>query len=473
MTHMSTASDALGARSFPLAISSLAIIGFVSVLVGTVTSMALTTLSEAFGASTSVIVWVTTAYLLAAGLTLPVAGWAVDRFGARPVLLVGVGIFVVGSLASGLANSIELLLLSRALQGLGGGVLEPACLALISRITERQRIGTVMGVMAAVINIAPAVGPLVGAALLSWTGWQGVFFFAGPPVIVAVLLLAVSLRRHEESDASGDDTAKPEQLDAAGLALLGVGFAALLLAFAQVGEDTLWLAAIAGVGGVVLLAAYVRRALRIDEPVVNPRLFMDRKFSGAVAIMGAGGVLTFSILTLTPMLAERVWNLEGIAFAMPLGAFGLGMLVSMSISGAVSDRIGPRPIVTVGAAGAAVCLAGLAVLTPGLTAPAITGPLLLGVTGVAFGTVSAPTFASIYRILPRALVGRGTTAALIAVQLGAALGVTSIGALIDALGDVAFVVVPALLAVIMFAAAVIARFTLPVRASAGSPAGPV
>jgi len=159
---------------------------------------------------------------------------------------------------------------------------------------------------------------------------------------------------------------------------------------------------------------------------------MDRKFSGAVAIMGAGGVLTFSVLTLAPMLAERVWNLEGIAFAMPLGAFGLGMLVSMSISGAVSDRIGPRPIVTVGAAGAAVCLAGLAVLTPELTAPAITGPLLLGVTGVAFGTVSAPTFASIYRILPRASVGRGTTAALIAVQLGAALGVTSIGALIDA-----------------------------------------
>ena len=137
----------------------------------------------------------------------------------------------------------------------------------------------------------------------------------------------------------------------------------------------------------------------------------------------------------------------------------------MSASGALSDRIGPRSIVAVGAIGAAVSLSALAMTSTALTAPEITGTVLLGMTVLTFGTVSAPTFASIYRILPEVTVGRGATAALFAVQLGAAVGVTGIGTIIDLLGDDAFSVVPAILAALILVSAVIATVALAGRAS--------
>jgi MFS family permease len=459
----------VSARLFPLAVAALAIVGFVSVLVSSVTSMALTTLAEAFGTSMSSIVWVTTVFLLAAGLALPFAGWAVDRFGGRSVLLVGLAVFAAGSLGSGSAVTFEQLIAARAVQGLGGGVLEPACLALVSQITDRRRIGAVMGLMSMVVNLAPAVGPVVGAALLSAAGWRGVFLFAVPPVLLAGVLLALSLRRRRTPPGTGSSAAgaaRPHRFDLAGLALLGLGFTASLFAIGRLSAGTPWSTLTAGVLGALLLVVYVRRSLRVPAPIVDPRLFTDRRFSGAVAIMGTGGVLLFSVLTLVPLLAARSWNLSGLAQAVPLAAFGAGMLVSMSVAGALSDRIGSQRIVTTAAACSAGSLALLAACAQLLPSPALVCTLLLCLTGLSFGAVSAPTFACVYRVLPEATVGRGTTAVLLAVQLGAASGVTGIGSLVGALGGDSHTAVLVLLAGLMLAAAVIAGLTLSQEAGA-------
>ncbi|MFC9087434.1 MFS transporter [Nocardiopsis dassonvillei] len=114
------------ARSLPLAVAALAVIGFVSVPVSSVTSMALAALAEALDTSMSSTVWVTTVFLSTAGLALPFAGWDVDRFGGRPALLVGLAVFAAGALGGGSAVTFEQLIAARAVQGLDGGVLEPA-----------------------------------------------------------------------------------------------------------------------------------------------------------------------------------------------------------------------------------------------------------------------------------------------------------------------------------------------------------
>lgn len=451
-------------RLFPVAIAALAIIGFLSVLVSSVTSMALPTLAAAFGVTMSSVVWVSTAFLLTAGLVLPAAGWAVDRFGGFIVLLIGLAVFATGSLGSGLAGTFEQLIVARAVQGLGGGILEPASLALIAQVTHRNRIGTVMGLMSIVIYLAPAIGPVLGAALVSSSGWRSAFLFAVPPVLLAGTLLAFSLRERttiRAAEPAASPSTETSAFDLTGLLLLGVGFASVMLAITRISGGELWAPLLAGALGTGALAAYIRRARRVAAPIVDPKLFADRRFSGAVAIMGMGGVALFAILTLAPLLAARSWGLDGLSQTLPLGAFGLGMLVSMGVAGALSDRSDSRRIVT----GAAGCTAGvLTALTLTmllLPSSALIGTLLLLATGMGYGAVSAPTFASIYRVLPRDIAGRGTTTALIAVQVGAGLGATGIGAIVDTLGERAFTLVFALLTGLMLIAAVVARATLP------------
>lgn len=443
------------ARSYPLALVALATIGFVSVLVSSVTSMALASLAEALDTSTGAVVWVTTVFLLAAGVALPVSGWAVDRYGARSVLLLGVVVFAVGSLLSGLAGSFPELLAARVLQGLGGGALEPACLALLSRITDPRRIGAAMGLVAVLVNVAPAIGPVVGAALLSTGDWRLVFWFAVPPTLLAAGLLVASVRH--DGPADGDVRSR---LDVPGLVLLAGGFTATMLGLTVLAEGSTTAAALAGVLGLGLLTGYGRYAVRVADPVIDPWLLADRRVAGATGVMAVGGFLVFSVLTVTPLLAARVWDLDGLGQAAPLCAFGGGMLVSMSLAGALSDRTGPRVLVTTGATGTAVMFAVLAALL-WRDAPVATGLVALGAAGLALGGVSAPTLASVYRVLPAEVVGAGTTAVLIAVQLGASLGVTAVGGLVEVLGRSAYGASALLLAGLALVAGAVAGRTLP------------
>lgn len=452
-------------RSQPVAVGALVLVGFVSVLVSSVTSMALAPLAAAMGVSMAAVVQVTTAFLITAGLALPVAGWAVDRAGGRLVLLIGIAVFAAGALGGGLAGSFDQLIAARAVQGLGGGSLEPACLALISRITDRRRIGAVMGLMASAINVAPVVGPVVGAVLLSWAGWRGIFLFSAPPMMLAAGLLLLSLPRRvgEEpvpgAPRDGSDPDGPSRPDLAGLVLLGLGFTGVVFALARLGAAAPWTVAGAALAGAALLVIYVRRALGMPDPAVDPRLFADPRFAGAAAIMALGGALLFSMLTVVPLIAREAWGLSGLAQAVPLGAFGTGVLISMSASGALSDRIGSRRIVTVGAVCAALALAAVAVCL--LIGTQMTVSLvLLVLAGASYGAVSAPTFASIYRILPEKTAGRGTTAALMGMQMGSALGVTGLGLLVDAPVAARFSWALGALALLMALASGIARAAL-------------
>lgn len=249
------------------------------------------------------------------------------------------------------------------------------------------------------------------------------------------------------------------RLDVIGLGLLASGVATSLLAVTLLSSGSL-IGAVPGTLGVLLLVAYGRYAWRAAAPVIDLRLFADRRLSGATAIMGLGGLILFAMLTVAPLLAAQAWHLDGLRQAVPLCVFSAGMLVSMTVAGALSDRTGPRPLVVAGAAGTALALGAFAAcLRSG--SPFAVSLFLLGLAGSAFGAVSAPTFASIYRILPPAIAGAGTTAVLIAVQLSASLGVTAIGVLIEVLGRSAFPVILLLLAVLAVVAAVLAAWTLP------------
>jgi EmrB/QacA subfamily drug resistance transporter len=418
-----TSSERLDRRT-QILVSVLGAAAFVAVLDGTAVTASLATLTTSFDTTLPVVVWVTTGYLLAAGSVLPLVGWAVDRFGGRAVFLTGLAAFVAGSVLTGLAWSVEALIAFRVLQGFGGGLVEPASIAVAAAVAPREHVGRVMGRFSLIINIAPVVGPLLGTLFADNGLWRLIFLINLP---LGALIVLAAIRCVPAANESTTSTSP----DLVGMILLAPGFVFVLLTINRwgAGADAAPVIVMASIGG-VLLAVYVAHALRTPRvPVLDLRLLRTKAFAAALLVMCVVGFIMFSQLSVLPVLAEQQFGLHGIARGVLTSALGVGLLFSMSNAGRISDRVGPRPLVV---GGSVVTAAGLGIV--GLVYDSWPLPALLAlyvVVGLGFGSVAAPTFASVYRTLPAESAAQGTTALFIVVQLFASVGVTVMGLLLD------------------------------------------
>lgn len=432
-------------------ISVLGAAAFVAVLDGTAVTASLGTLTTSFDTTLPVIVWVTTGYLLAAGSVLPLVGWAIDRFGGRAVFLTGLVWFIAGSVLTGLAWNVPTLILFRVLQGFGGGLVEPASIAVAAAVAPREHVGRVMGRFSLIINIAPVVGPLVGTLFADSGLWRLIFLINLP---LGALIVLAAFRWVPTGEASGT----PKAPDLIGMGLLAPGFVLILLTVNRwgAGADASLVIPIA-TAGVLLLGGYVVHALRTTStPVLDLRLLRIPAFAAALLVMCAVGFLMFSQLSVLPLLAEEQFGLHGIARGSITSALGIGLLFSMANAGRVSDRLGPRPLVVAGALVTAVGLGTVALVYESWPLPALLA--LYVVTGLGFGCVASPSFASVYRILPVESAAQGTTALFIVVQLFASIGVTVMGLLLDLGGSAVFgTIFATLAATALFAAAIGSR----------------
>lgn len=404
----------------------LGLAALLAVLDGTVVAVALNPLATAFGTPLATIVWVTTGYLLAAASMLPLLGWATARFGARTVFLSGLTLFVLGSALAVLARSAEALIAFRVVQGFGGGLLEPSSLAIAATLASRERVGRVLGTMSMIINVAPVLGPIAGGLLLGTGHWQWIFIVNIP---FGVVVFAAALVFIPRSDRSAG-----ERPDLRGLLLLTVGFVAVLYALNRSAEPgSGWTVVVSAVIGAVLLAGYVRHALTAARPALDLRLLRRPGFAATLTVMGFVGLIMYSQLTSLPIFDATRHHLRGFAQGLLVCALGVGLLVSMSAGGRISDRTGPKPLVTIGSLVTAAGLATFARWHDSLPLPALFG--LFVVVGLSFGLTASPTFASVYRTLPGPEQPQGTTALFMTVQLAASLGVTLLGLLRSDLGD--------------------------------------
>jgi EmrB/QacA subfamily drug resistance transporter len=423
------------------ALGALGLAALMAVLDGTVVAVALKPLAAAFDAPLTTVVWVTIGYLLAAASMLPLLGWATARFGGRTVFLTGLALFVLGSTLCALAWSAGTLIAFRVLQGFGGGLLEPTSLALAAGLAPRDQVGKVLGTMSMIINIAPVLGPIAGGLLLSTGHWQWIFIVnlpLGAVVLFAALAFIPADRPGIETGAAvshtdaavsqaGAEVSPRVVADVRGLLLLTVGYVAILFALSRLGQHAAgWTVAATALLGVVLLAGYTRHALTTRRtPALDLRLLRRPGFAASLVVMGLVGLIMYSQLTALPIFDADRQQLRGIDQGLLICALGLGLLVSMSAAGRISDRTGPRPLVRAGAIVAAAGLATFALAHDTLPLPALF-VLFVGI-GLSFGCTASPTFASVYRTLPPAEQPQGTTALFMAVQLTASLGVTILG----------------------------------------------
>lgn len=435
-------------RTTKILIAVLGAAAFVAVLDGTAVTASLETLGRSFRTDLATIVWVTSGYLMAAGAALPLVGWASDRFGGRTVFLTGLGLFVIGSLLTGAAWDVTSLVAFRVVQGFGGGLLEPAALAVAAALAPRSQVGRVMGRFSLIINIAPVAGPLLGTLLADSGLWRLIFLLNLP---LGLLILLAALRWVPAAPPTSQRPATSP--DVRGMLLLSAGFVALLWVINRSGKAGGGVLIAVGVIGAVLLVAYGIHAFRSRQtPVLDLRLLRTRAFAAALVGMAGVGFLMYSQMTIYPLLAESRYGLTGLARGLLTAGLGVGLLISMSRSGGWSDRVGPRPLVVIGAL---VTAAGLGALSIAREAFPLWASMTVTVAiGLGFGAVASPTFASVYRTLQPAQAAQGTTALFIVVQLFASAGVTVMGLLIDGDGTMSFALVFGILAVTALAVAV-------------------
>jgi EmrB/QacA subfamily drug resistance transporter len=408
--------------------------GIMGILDGSVVAVGVNTLAGQFHTSLSTIGWVSTGYLLALTVAIPVTTWAIDRVGARRLWLTALAAFLTASLASGLAWDVASLIVFRVLQGLAAGVLDPLVLTLLARAAGPRRAGRVMGLMGMVLSAGPVLGLILGGIVLEHATWRWMFLINLP--IGAVALLG-ALREVPPGPPRAD--APATRLDILGVALLGPGFAALVLALTQSADRTRfldWQVLVPLAAGVALLAGYSWHALRARPrraaPLIDLRLFARAAFAGSVAIMSLVGLTTFANLFALPLYYQREHGFGPLRSGLMVAPFAVAAVLCMPLSGRLSDRLGPRALVPGGAVLAA--LGELAFIRTGAHTTLVWPALAAFVVGAGLSFVGAPTMGSLYRTLPPALVPQGSSVLYILNQLGAAFGIAVVTLILAAVG---------------------------------------
>jgi EmrB/QacA subfamily drug resistance transporter len=287
--------------------------------------------------------WVVTAYLLASTVTVPVYGKFSDVFGRKPMLLIGVGIFLVGSGLSGLSQNMAELVTFRAIQGLGAGAIFPIALAVIGDLFTARERGRYQGLFGAVFGLSFIVGPLIGGWITDNVSWHWVFYVNLPVGIAALVVLAATLPNPGRRQASIRD------LDYIGIVLFSVGVVPLLLGLTNKGtpdaSGQLYGWTDPRVGGLILvgvvgLALFVVAEARAKEPIVPLALFRGRDYSLSMAAVFLLGIAMFTAVIFMPRFYQTVRGVSATASGYYIWPLLVGLMGGSIASGQIISLTG-------------------------------------------------------------------------------------------------------------------------------------
>jgi EmrB/QacA subfamily drug resistance transporter len=382
----------------------------------TVVNVAFQTLRREFDASLADSQWVISTYVLALGMSTPVAGFLADRFGIKRVYLSGLGLFVLGSLLCGVAPNLGLLIAARTLQGLGGGIAIPLGAPQLFRAFPAREQGTALGYFGIAVATAPALGLLLGGWLIDHNLWRWVFF-----INVPIGLLGVTLGSRFLLDWRSE---RAPRLDLLGLLTSVVGFGALLYA-ASIAEARGWTSpavltwfgiGAAGVATFALIELFVAK-----EPMLDLRLFGKRTFLIANLVGYVSVIALFGAEFLLPIYLQALRGSTALETGLILLPLAGALAIGMPLAGRIYDRTGPRPLLIVGY--------GLLLLnTWQLSQLQADTPIswilvLLALRGLAGGLTVQTTFVTALSVVPQRLLPRGSSLVNSTRQVVQAIGV--------------------------------------------------
>lgn len=374
----------------------------------------------------SLMLWVLGAYFLFSTMTMPIYGKIGDMIGRKPLLIVAIAIFMVGSVIGGLAQNMTMIIIARSLQGMGGGgliILSQASLADV--VPARQR-GKYMGIMGAVFAVASIAGPLLGGWLTEGPGWRWAFWSALPVGVVAMVTCLRFLRKPAVTTRG--------RLDWAGMLLLATGTSCIVLSTTWGGTSFPWThPVILGLLGGVLVAAvaFVLVERRVPEPIIPMGLFRGRNFNLATAGALLVAVAMFAVMGYLPTYLQMVYGVNATVSGLLMVPMMAALVVTSTAVGSLISRYGSYKWYPVG--GTVIIAAAMALLSslrPGL--PLWVAALYLALMGLGLGNAMQIFVLIVQGAFPDRVVGTATAANNYFRQLGATLGSSVVGGLFAA-----------------------------------------
>jgi EmrB/QacA subfamily drug resistance transporter len=391
----------------------------------TIVNIALDTLGRDLHVRVATVQWVTTAYLLALGVAVPVTGWLIDRLGGKRVWISALTLFLVGSIGASLAWNAHSLVAWRVLQGIGGGLMLPVLTTLLVQAADGRSLGRVTALVTLPVLLGPILGPLIGGLIVQHLSWRWIFWVNVPFCAVGLIL---AWRLMPAFPGSGR-----LRLDAAGLALVSPGIAAVVYGLAQVG--------VAGgfghpsvliplLGGLALIIAFTLHALAVGaEALIDLRLFKIPSFSAATGLLFLSGFALYGALLLVPLYFQQVRGQQAFAAGMLFAAQGVGVLASRGIAGRLTDRIGARWVAFTGLVIVGVATLPFALVTA--DTPEWWLVTTLVVRGIGLGAVTIPVMASAYIGLDRTEVPHASIITRTAQQIGGSFGTAVLAVVLE------------------------------------------
>ena len=407
-----------------LAIVSVAL--FMVTLDNLVVTNALVSIREDLGASLEQLEWTVNAYTLSYAVFLLTAAALGDRLGRRRVFVAGIAIFAVASALAAVAPSTDALIAARALQGLGGAVITPLSLTLLSDAFAAEKRGLALGIWSGVSGLGVALGPVVGGAVVEGFSWQWIFWL-NVPIGLALAPAALSMLRESRGPNA--------TLDLPGVALASAGLLGVVFGIVRAGElgwtSTTVVASIAG--GAVLLAAFVAWELRTESPILPMRFFRNRAFAATNGVSLAMFFGTFGSVFLLAQFFQVVQGYSPLEAGLRTLPWTAMPIFVAPVAGILSDRIGSRPLMAAGLALQAAGLAWIAVVTTPTMAYALVVPGFV-MAGAGMALVFAPAANAVLSAVRPEEAGQASGATNTVREIGGVLGVAVLATVFTKLG---------------------------------------
>jgi EmrB/QacA subfamily drug resistance transporter len=388
----------------------------------TIVNVALPSIGRDFHASLSGLQWAVDAYTLVLASFLMLSGSTADRLGRRRTFVTGLGAFVAGSLLCSVAPNLTTLIVFRMLQAIGGSMLNPVAMSIITNtFTDAKERAQAIGVWAAVVGISMALGPVLGGLLVDTVGWRSIFWINIPVGILAAML---ALRFIPESKAS-----HARKVDVRGQTLVIAFLASLTFGIIQAPSYGWTSVSTLSVFGASLasLVAIVLWELRVDEPLIDIRFFRSLPFSAATliaigAFAGLGGFLFLNTLYL-----QSVKGLSALSAGFDTLPMAAMLFIFAPISGRVVGQFGARIPLVIGGVGISGSALMMTDVRPGTSFLWLFSSYVI--FGIGFGFVNTPITSAAVSGMPRAQAGVASAIASTSRQIGSTLGVAVVGAL--------------------------------------------
>jgi EmrB/QacA subfamily drug resistance transporter len=429
---MSTAAPATYPEKIDAAVLKVAgvvVLGAImSILDITVVNVALPTFQTVFsGASApiaySTVAWTVTAYTLALATVIPLTGWAADRFGTKRLYILAIVLFTAGSALCASASSIGMLISFRVLQGLGGGMLMPLGMTIMTRAAGPRRMGRLMAILGVPMLLGPILGPILGGWLIGHASWHWIFLINVPIGVIATGYAFWAL--------PADSPHPSESLDLLGVALMSPGLALFLFGISSIPEQGTFNAPKVYVNmtiGAVLIAAFVWHTFRLQHPLLDLRLFRNRNLTVATTTMFLFAAAFFGGLLLVPTYFQQVRGESTLNAGLLVAPQGIGAMLTMPVAGALSDRLPVGRIVPFGLVLIISGMFGLTQITSTTSYSVLLG--LLFVMGLGMGATMMPIMTSALKTLTSHEVARGSTLLNIVQQIASSVGVAVMSVLL-------------------------------------------